>query len=317
MMLKKYGFVAAVVMVAMLLVSGAEASSAERWLLPDLRQAPVGCPGGYGGDPSKCAAWDVCMVEDAAAASGRCVTSGRITAVRLRFTTSQDNVGDGPLLLYGHRDGTGNSRMAVRQAFQSSVDESIPRTFGGAQRETATYTYYEPAPAHQHWHLMGFEHFQLRTPAGGTLVTDRKNGFCLGDRYEVHDAANLPGRPSRGDAAALTKYLRQNMCGHHQTSAQDVTMGISVGMGDDYRYQVDFQWLDLTTVPSGVYDVVNTVNQDRTLLERNYTNNSSSIAISVQWPGGARGAPAVITAPPEVRLLRSCPGRDRCASQSR
>ncbi|MCA1655403.1 MAG: lysyl oxidase, partial [Pseudonocardiaceae bacterium] len=266
-------------------------------------------------DPATCTHWDVCMVEDASAASGRCVTTGRIAAVRLRFTSAQDNVGDGPLLLYANRDSTASRTMTVRQAFEGSADGSVPRSFAAAQRATATYTYYEPAPTHQHWHLMGFERFQLRTPAGDTVVADRKNGFCLGDRYATHDAATLPGRPSRGDAAALAKYLRNNMCGHHQPSALDVTLGISVGKGDDYRYDVDFQWLDLTTVPSGVYDVVNTLNEDRTLLEKNYANNSSSIAISVRWPGGATSAPKVITGPPEVRLLRSCPGRPRCASQ--
>jgi hypothetical protein len=314
MMFTRFGAAASAVIAAVALASGPGEPAGQPWLLPDLRQAPVGCPGGYDGDPARCRDWDVCMVEDASAAGGKCVTSGRITAVRLRFTSSQDNIGDGPLLLYAHRDGAGTGRMAVRQAFQSGADDSIPRSFAVAQRATATYTYYEPAPTHRHWHLMGFERFQLRTPTGTALVADRKNGFCLGDRYDIHD---LSGRPRRGDAATLTTYLRDNMCGHHQPSAVDVVMGISVDKGDDYRYGVDFQWLDLTTVPSGVYDVVNTLNEDRTLLEKSYANNSSSIAISVRWPAGARSAPTVITAPPQVRLLRSCPGRARCAAPAR
>jgi hypothetical protein len=105
------------------------------------------------------------------------------------------------------------------------------------------------------------------------------------------------------------------MCGHHQPAVTDVAMGISAGRGDDYAYDVDFQWLDLTRVRSGVYDVVNTVNEDRTLLEKDYGNNSSSIAVSIRWPGGAQSAPKVITAAPEVRLLRSCPGRTTCAAR--
>jgi hypothetical protein len=108
--------------------------------------------------------------------------------------------------------------------------------------------------------------------------------------------------------------LRDNMCGHHNPDSTDITAGISVGSGDDYRYDVDFQWLDITRVQSGTYDLVNTVNADRTLLETNYTNNSSSAAISVQWPQHSRTAPAVITDPPSVKLLRSCPGRERCAA---
>jgi hypothetical protein len=92
-----------------------------------------------------------------------------------------------------------------------------------------------------------------------------------------------------------------------------VTEGISVGRGDDYRYDVDFQWLDISGVPSGIYDVVSTVNSDRTLAEKSYDNNSSSISISVQWPGGAIAAPDTISEPPAVRLIRSCPERARCS----
>lgn len=315
-MFSKFGAIGSAVMAAMALVSGPGTPEVEPWLLPDLRQAPVGCPGGYDGDPAKCTDWDVCMVRDASAPSGQCVRSGRIGAVRLRFTSSEDNVGDGPLLLYGHRDSTAKRTMVVRQALQNLVG-SIPSNFATAQRATGTYTYYEPARTHQHWHLMEFERFQLRTRAGKTLLVDRKNGFCLGDRYTTHDAARLPLRPRFGDAVGLAKQLRRNMCGHHQPSALDVVLGISAGEGDDYRRDVDFQWLDLTTVPSGVYDVVNTVNENRTLLEKSYDNNSSSIAISLKWPDGARSAPKVITAPPEVRLLRSCPGRSRCAAEDR
>jgi hypothetical protein len=314
-MFNKLGAIGSAVVAAMTLLAGPGAPENEPWLLPDLRQAPVGCPGGYGGDPAKCADWDVCMVADASAPSGKCVTHGRIAAVRLRFTSSEDNVGDGPLLLYGHRNSTKKPTMAVRQAFQNVADKSIPDSFATAQRATGTHTYYEPSRSHEHWHLMEFERYQLRTPEGRTLLVDRKNGFCLGDRYTTHDVARLPLLSRQGDAVALAKQLRANMCGHHQPSALDVTLGISAGEGDDYRHDVDFQWLDLTTVPTGVYDVVNTVNEGRTLLEKNYANNSSSIAISLRWPGGARTAPKVITAPPEVRLLASCPGRDRCADR--
>ncbi|RKT55444.1 lysyl oxidase family protein [Saccharothrix australiensis] len=290
------------------------APATDRPLLPDLRQAPIGCPGGARVDPRSCTAWDVCPVADVAAPSGSCVDSGPIAAVRLRFTTAVDNVGDGPLVIYGERDSVDQPAMRARQAFQSSGDRSIPRTFDEAQHAIPSTVYYEPAPAHVHWHLLGFEHFRLRTTGGATLVTDRKNGFCLGDRYEAPDARELPNRPTDASTpeGRLAAFLRDNRCGHHQPSALEVVEGISVGTGDDYDYRVDYQWLDLTDVPSGVYDVVNVANPDRTLVEKSYDNNASSIAISVRWPGGG-ARPRVITAPPKVELLRSCPGRERCA----
>ncbi|MFD5830053.1 lysyl oxidase family protein [Lentzea sp. NPDC060358] len=284
-------------------------------LLPDLRQAPVGCPGGYGGDPALCRDWDVCMVTDAGNPSGECVTSGAIRSVRLRFTTAEDNVGEGPLLIYGRRSRPGGAGMEVRQGFQNGRGAPIPATFADATRATGTSMYYEPAQAHRHWHLMDFARMQLRTPGGRTVVADRKNGFCLGDRYRTADAASLPGaqRDPASPEGQLATRLGQNRCGRDDPAATEMAEGISVGSGDDYRFQVDFQWLDLTDVASGTYDVVTTVNSDRMLVESRYDNNSSSISISVQWPGGARRRPAVITEAPAVTLLRSCPGRESCA----
>ncbi|MFD0200655.1 MULTISPECIES: lysyl oxidase family protein [Saccharothrix] len=282
-------------------------------LLPDLRQAPVGCAGGYSGDVSRCVDWDVCPVADPAAPNGECVRKGSIGAVRLRFTTSADNIGDGPLLIHGSRGHTGQSRMAARQAFQSAVDGSIPMSYEESQRPIPAAMYYEPAVTHEHWHLLGFEHFQLRTPSGDTVVTDRKNGFCLGDRYVTPD--HVASRPADDGSpqGRLSAFLRQNRCGHHAPEALNVVQGISAGYGDDYVYTVDFQWLDISKVPSGVYDLVNIVNADRSLLEKSYTNNASSMAISIRWPSHAASPPATITQLPEVRLIRNCPGTDRCA----
>ena len=257
------------------------------------------------------------MVTDPRNPSGDCVTSGSIRAVRLRFTTAEDNVGAGPLLMYGRRSGASGDRMEVRQGFQAARGAPIPATFDEAERATTTSMYYEPAKAHRHWHLMNFARMQLRTPGGETVVADRKNGFCLGDRYRTADAGSLPGAAHvpGSPEARLAERLEQNRCGYRDPAATEMFEGISVGSGDDYRYEVDFQWLDLTDVASGTYDVVNTVNSDRTLVESSYDNNSSSISISVQWPGGAASRPSVITEAPAVTLLRSCPGQERCSGQ--
>ena len=306
----KFAWIGAVLAVGVVAVS-VPAASADNTLLPDLRQAAVGCVAGYDGDPSLCTAWDVCPVADASKPSGTCVTSGPIQAVRLRFTSSEENVGAGPLLLYGHRDSTGMPTMRVRQALQNGVHGPIPAGFADAQHATSATTYYEPAPMHRHWHLLDFDRFQLRDTRGNVLVADRKNGFCLGDRYTVPGVGGQPkaGTPE-GDLAAV---LADSTCKRRIPNALDVTQGISVGMGDNYDYTVDYQWLELTTVPSGTYTVVNTVNPNRTIMESDYSNNSSSIAVSVQWPGGG-AAPSPVTKAPMVKLLRSCPGSETCAA---
>jgi len=293
-------------------------SHTEGPMLPDLRQAPVGCPGGYAGDPSQCADWDVCMTrddQDRSPNSPDCVDSGQIKTVRLRFTTSEENIGDGPLLLYGHRDSTNQVTMSVRQAFQVGNHGPIPDSYATAQRGVDEAMYYDLV--HEHWHLLNFAHMELKKLDGSTIVSDRKNGFCLGDRYATADANSLPhdARQDRSTEGKLATYLGSNTyCEFRDSSATDVKEGISVGRGDNYSYNIALQWLDITHVPSGTYTVVNTVNSTHSLLESNYSNNSSAIAISLQWPGGAHDPPAVITEPPVVKLLNSCPGREQCSA---
>jgi hypothetical protein len=299
-----------------IVIAAGPAQAASARLLPDLRQAPVGCAPGKDRDPGGCTAWDVCPVADPANPHATCVSSGPIRAVRLRFTSSEENIGDGPLLLYGHRNSTASPTMAVRQAFQSGVNAPVAASFAEAQQPLPASTYYEPAVMHKHWHLLGFDRFQLLAGNGAVVVADRKNGFCLGDRYDISDAASLPHavRDDGTPQGNLGVALADNDCKMHNPSALDVMEGISVGSGDNYDYTVDYQWLDITAVPSGTYTVVNTVNPDHSIVESNYANNSSSIAISLRWPGGATAAPTKITAPPVVTLLRSCPGSAHSAA---
>ncbi|HEX6339628.1 lysyl oxidase family protein [Umezawaea sp.] len=309
-MWRKYGALLGVVVAAAVAVLVPRAAAAASPMLPDLRQAPVGCPGGFGGDPLTCSDWDVCLVSGPAAPRDECLRSGPAKSARLRFTSSADNVGDGPLLLFGRRDSTDEPTMRVRQAFQSGVDGPIPDGFATAQGPTTAFAHYDAEVPHEHWRLMGFELFQLRTAEGASLSVDRKNGYCLGDRYPAHDVGRLTYTPAHGTPAGrVADLLGGNACGHGDRDRLDVVEGISVGSGDDHRHDVDLQWLDITHVPSGVYDLVHTVNPDRSLLEKDYANNSSSVSVSVLWPD----EPGPLTTPPRVEFLRSCPGQARCS----
>jgi hypothetical protein len=324
----------ALVALALTLVPAGARAAKARDLLPDLDQAPVGCPGGYAGDPMKCKDWDICMVADASDPGAACETDGDIQAVRLRFTSSEDNVGDGPLLVYGHR-APGAPRMTVRQAFATS-NGAVPQTAAAARHAVANpaanYIYYEPALAHRHWHLMNFEHFQLRGTGGNTLVNDVKNGVCLGDRYYAAAHKRLKNVPEEiKDSKPLDRLAydlghydprpipQTSNCHRFQTPKSNLLSlreGISAGYGDDYDYRLDYQWLDITHVPSGNYLVVNEVNASHVLREKRYGNNTASILISIQWPAGAAQPPAQITEPPLVTLLNSCPDSARCAPKA-
>jgi hypothetical protein len=128
-------------------------------------------------------------------------------------------------------------------------------------------------------------------------MRDRKTGFCLGDRYNLDPGSELPGEPENREW--------DTNCGPGQLDILGIEEGISVGWGDVYEAWRDGQYLDVTGLPAGRYLLVHRVNQGGLLKESSYANNASSKLISLTWPRGK-------SAPPKVRVLRSCPDTARC-----
>jgi hypothetical protein len=135
----------------------------------------------------------------------------------LVFASAVDNVGRGPLLVEGSRDRVVDD-MELRQLIRG-IDESTSEVpLRGSLRYVSSAT-------HSHWHLEGFERYELRRPDGTRIGRDVKTGFCLGDRYErggwtsEHEPAHavLVGECRKGNPGALR-----------------VREGISPGYGDDY-----------------------------------------------------------------------------------
>jgi hypothetical protein len=215
------------------------------------------------------------------------VRAGR--AYRLTFLSAVENDGPGPLLVEGRRDSTASPAMTVRQ---------LIRRTDGATRELpvrATMNYVE-AETHSHWHILGFESYELRSEDGAELVgPDEKTGFCLGDRYDADKDRQVENEPEQ---ALLTEE-----CGRGEPDLLLVAEGISPGYGDDYVPRLEGQYVDVTNVPAGRYLLVHRVNPDRTLRERDYGNNAASVLLELRRPN--RG-------PPRVEILRRCPDDERC-----
>ena len=154
---------------------------------------------------------------------------------------------------------------------------------------------------HQHWHLLRFDRYELRTVPGGKLVRpDRKTGFCLGDRYQTDPTLSLPGEPL---AAVWT-----DECGRSQPLLPTVREGISVGYGDDYDPLLEGQYVDVTGLRAGRYELVHRVNADRALRESDYRNNAASIVLALSWPSGHRHEPG-------IDVVARCGDGRRCRSR--
>jgi Lysyl oxidase/Secretion system C-terminal sorting domain len=129
---------------------------------------------------------------------------------------------------------------------------------------------------HGHWHYEGYAFYALYDDLGNEIPIGYKNGFCV-----------LDLECSGGGTA-------QYSCGN---------MGISAGCGDIYSAGLDCQFVDLTNVDTGFYQLVVRVNwdQDPDYLghyEESYTNNVAHACI--HFTRDAMGIP-------DFSLVASCP----------
>src|SRR5262249_44578964 len=93
------------------------------------------------------------------------------------------------------------------------------------------------------------------------FVAGHKQGFCVVDVVKV-------------GAAGATRDPRTYWdCFGNQA--------ISVGWGDEYTFNLDGQWIDVTDVPTGTYMLEVETNPGHTYLEASYSNNTAAVQVKV------------------------------------
>jgi hypothetical protein len=223
------------------------------------------------------------------------IVDGR-KSYRLGFRSAVRNIGVGPLIVEGARTNPEVPDMRV--------DQIIERTRGpkGVVPDVGRMRY-TISPDHRHWHYLQFDRYEIRRSelrhAGSrdSIVTDRKTGFCLGDRYRATKHA-LPGAPREP--------VFTGRCGLENPELMNMREGISVGYGDDYSAFLEGQDLPLDGLPDGRYVLVHRVNANEHLRELSYANNAASVLIDLRWRDEK----------PYVSVLATCPDTDRCDSRS-
>ena len=196
----------------------------------------------------------------------------------LAFRSAVSNRGDGPLMVEGSRRSRRQKAMTGAQVVLRSDGRRVRRPAVGTMR-------YTRASGHVHWHLQGFDRYELRSAADGRLARpDQKTGFCLGDRYQTDNGPLQPGEP------VIPAY--PGHCGLRRPDLLRVTQGISVGYGDSYVPYLEGQSIDVTGVPDGAYDLVHRVNADGRLLEKDPSNNTACVGLTLSRTSGR---PAVAT----------------------
>ncbi len=120
---------------------------------------------------------------------------------------------------------------------------------------------FQLSSCHGHYHLIGFASYELLNASGTTILTGRKQAFCLEDYTKVVSTA------------APAKYTCSNQ-------------GIQVGWSDVYSSYLDCQWLDVTDIPAGNYRLKVTVNATPSLspklTESDYSNNTANVPVTIK-----------------------------------
>jgi len=206
----------------------------------------------------------------------------------LAFASAVDNVGRGPLLVRGRRDGA--HAMEARQVIRRSDGSSVARELG-------PLLHYERAETHSHWHFERFDWYEIRSATSPSqVIRGTKMGFCLGDRYNTNRRTRLVGEPSS------PRWTHE--CGRGQTGLERLEEGISVGYGDDYAPYLEGQFVSLAGLIPGRYLLVHTADPRAYLREVTRANNSASVLFRLSRPSGRR---------PRIEILATCPGRATCS----
>lgn len=175
----------------------------------------------------------------------------------LRFSSIIVNVGDGPLEVHGQRPDAG---IPIMTTVQRIFDDA-----GGHSDAPTDAVMYFGGDGHNHWHVRDLETFELKRLGKGTKVgTGAKHGFCFSDNY----------RYGSGQDPYYTN------CG--QVSDLQATMGLSVGWGDLYRYNLPDQYIDITGFGRGRYRLTGTADADNWFQESDESNNSTWVDIRIR-----------------------------------
>jgi hypothetical protein len=115
------------------------------------------------------------------------------------------------------------------------------------------------SPCHGHFHFDGFAEYALLDLEGEVVVPGRKQAYCMEDTVQVLEGPNVP-------------------CNKLYSCDEQ---GIQPGWSDLYGNALDCQWLDITDVEPGDYQLTVTVNPNRAFEEMSFDNNTTTVPVTI------------------------------------
>jgi hypothetical protein len=185
--------------------------------------------------------------------------SGSGTRRKIRFNTTFSNKGDGPFEVIGHSDEQRKTTFATQY---------IKRKDGtGMYREIGNFVFH---PEHRHWHVANHVQYELWSlNADGSpaqiATNSGKMSICMFDDrpYDL----KLPGAPQKKEYTFICNTRVQ---------------GVSVGWSDVYMARIEGQEVPLGNLADGTYIFRYSINPDRKILEKDYSNNEGSMKVEIK-----------------------------------
>jgi hypothetical protein len=190
---------------------------------------------------------------------GGLTNDGRRT---VRFSVMLVNQGAGDFVL--------RARRSNLMADDWRVIQRVPEAGGGYTETSSDATLVYGGDGHNHWHIREVESHTIEDLDGTVLGKVVKNGFCFFDTNAVQP--DLPG-------AAPARVYASKGCGGQIDSA--VTMGLSVGWGDEYPWHLFEQEIDVTDLPEGRYRLRAVADPFGWFDELDKTNNE--VVVDISW----------------------------------
>lgn len=127
-------------------------------------------------------------------------------------------------------------------------------------RPSRTDPRFEYSSCHGHYHFNGYARYRLLDARGNLVASGHKQAFCLLDSTRVASDAEPRARYNCGD------------------------QGIQAGWADIYGRGLACQWVDITDVAPGSYQLEIAINHERVVPESNYENNVVRVPVTVPPP---------------------------------
>jgi uncharacterized repeat protein (TIGR01451 family) len=179
----------------------------------------------------------------------------------LRFTTIIANNGVGAFEARGRRNSTAEPEMTTSQRIFNGS--------GGFRDVATTAKMFWSGDGHNHWHVRDLQTTVLLRISDGIKVgAIAKSGYCFYDNYRYK--TTLPGAPQNPVYGS---------CGVQ--SALTVKMGLSIGWGDVYPWNIAYQWVDITGLADGRYRLITVADATNWFEETNDGNNSTSTEVQI------------------------------------